>query len=132
MPSDEEFNADVEAAAVAFVLSAERKDGRVPVDMNTAQNPDNPGYDVESTDPETGAVRYIEVKGTSHEWGDPGVFVTSTQLRFAFANGERAWLYVVECALDEARRKCYRIQDFASSLGKVAVSGRLRERAREQ
>jgi Domain of unknown function (DUF3883) len=129
MLADDELIADVEAAAVAFVMAEERRAGREPVDRNTPENPDNAGFDIESRDPRTHTSRFIEVKGTKNEWGEFGVAVTPTQVHFALAHGDAAWLYVVECALDEGRRKCYRIQNFASKIGEFVVDGRLRRLA---
>ncbi len=122
MPVDDELIAEVEAAAVAFVLEEERAAGREAVDANLS-NPANPGYDIRSVDPRTDSVRFIEVKGTKNEWGEFGVVVTSSQLKFAFERREQSWLYVVECALHEQRRKCHRIQDFAMRVEGVVVDG---------
>jgi hypothetical protein len=119
----------VEAAAIAFVLVEERRAGRESIDRNTPDNPDNPGFDIESWDPRTKTTRYIEVKGTKNEWGEFGVTVSPTQVRFALERGEAAWLYVVECALHEERKRCYRIQNFASKIREFVVDGRLRHLA---
>jgi hypothetical protein len=129
MPADDALIAEVEAAAVAFVMAEERRAGREPVDRNTPENPDNAGFDIESRDPRTHTSRFIEVKGTKNEWGEFGVAVTPTQVHFALAHGDAAWLYVVECALDEGRRKCYRIQNFATKIEEFVVGGRLRRLA---
>jgi hypothetical protein len=128
-PVEEVLIAEIEAAAIAFVLAEERRAGREPIDRNTPDNPDNPGYDIESWDPRTKTTRYIEVKGTKNEWGEFGVAVSPTQVRFALERGEAAWLYVVECALHEERKRCYRIQNFASKIEEFVVDGRLRRAA---
>jgi len=49
----------VERLAVEAVLAAERAAGREPTEMPRH----NPGYDIESYDPETGRLLFIEVKG---------------------------------------------------------------------
>ena len=62
MPPDPEETADkmeTDRRAVAAVLEAERALGRIP----EAQSHSNPGYDVLSVDPDTGAHYFIEVKG---------------------------------------------------------------------
>ncbi len=64
----------VEELAMKAVEEAERKTGRIPTRMPV----NNPGYDIESRDPETGHLHFIEVKGrqadadivhiTKNEW----------------------------------------------------------------
>jgi hypothetical protein len=121
-PVDDALIAEVDAAAVAFVLAFEQRQGRSAVDLNVS-NPDNPGFDIRSDDPSTGEIRFIEVKGTKDEWGHRGVDVSATQLQFAFKHRHQSWLYVVECALDPARRCCYRVQDFAVKVERIAFDG---------
>jgi hypothetical protein len=48
-----------EAKAMAAVMAAERSAGRHPVDVSAQKV----GYDIESRDPKTGGLRFIEVKG---------------------------------------------------------------------
>jgi hypothetical protein len=118
-PVDDALIAEVDAAAVAFVLAFEQRQGRNAVDLNVG-NPDNPGFDIRSDDPATGEVRFIEVKGTKDEWGHRGVDVSATQFQFAFKHRHQSWLYVVECALDPARRSCHRVRDFAFMVERIA------------
>jgi len=61
------------------------------------------GWDLQSTDPKTGEIRLIEVKGKSCPWEhDEVVELSRTQVRKAFQStlsqgaGESWWLYVVE------------------------------------
>jgi len=64
----------VEELAMKAVEDAEKKAGRIPARMPT----NNPGYDIESRDPESGHLHFIEVKGrqadadsvhiTKNEW----------------------------------------------------------------
>jgi hypothetical protein len=129
-PIDEALNAEVEAAAVAFVLEYERQAGRAPEDMNI-RNPNNPGYDIESRVPGGGATRYIEVKGTADPWGVRGVDVTATQIEFAWSRRGQAWLYVVENALDPALRHCWMIQDYAARVERIAFDSGWRKFATE-
>jgi len=50
---------EVDERAVAAVMAAEQRLGRQPKEMSHS----NPGYDIESRDPETGMLYFIEVKG---------------------------------------------------------------------
>jgi hypothetical protein len=61
----------------------------------------NPGYDIESIDPQTGEVSYIEVKGTDGPWNKTGVAITHTQYLKAQKLGDSYWLYIVEEALSD-------------------------------
>ena len=56
---DPAIKAETDRRAVAAVMKAERRLGRVPEE----QPHSNPGYDVLSTDPSTGVCYFIEVKG---------------------------------------------------------------------
>ncbi len=56
----------VELAAMWAVMSAERSLGNEPTDVSDRRGI---GYDIESRDPETGGLRFIEVKG---RWGEGG------------------------------------------------------------
>ena len=51
--------AEVEARAMGTVMERERSLGYEPFDVSS----ENRGYDIESRDPETGGLRFIEVKG---------------------------------------------------------------------
>ncbi|MBK7786811.1 MAG: DUF3883 domain-containing protein [Gemmatimonadetes bacterium] len=84
----------VEEAAIAKAVEYERTQGRTP----TVMPPGNEGYDLESTDPATGALRYVEVKGLSGEWVALGVGLTVPEFNWARKQGDSAWLYVVEHA----------------------------------
>ena len=81
----------------------ERRHGREPQDMNEI-DPNHPGYDIESTDPQSGAVRYIEVKSLRGRWDNRGVCMTLTQFETGNQHQDDFWLYVVELAeTNEAR-----------------------------
>ena len=72
----------------------------------------NEGYDVESRDEENGdVVRYIEVKGLSGAWNNFGVKLSPAQIQFAGRKKELHWTYVVEFALDPARRIVHAIHN---------------------
>ena len=57
--ADAGTRAEVEAKAMRVVMDRERKLGYEPVDVSSEDR----GYDIESRDPETGRLRFIEVKG---------------------------------------------------------------------
>ncbi len=86
---DPEVAADTDRRAVAAVLAAETALGRIPVE----QDHNNPGFDILSTDPATGTVYFIEVKG--HRPGTPEIKVRARQVRQAQQNLERFRLAVV-------------------------------------
>ena len=104
-----EINLEIEVKSRAIVVEHEKKRGRAVEEMSQ----DNPGFDLISTDKETGEVlRYIEVKGTIKKWGERGVSVSYTQFSHAQDKGDKAWLYVVD-DIDGDSPTLYRIQDFA-------------------
>ncbi len=76
--------------AIAAVVAAELDLGRVP----TVQVHNNPGFDIESIDPETGTHYFIEVKG--HKPSTETISVSATQVQKAKSNPERWRLAVVE------------------------------------
>jgi len=75
----------VERLAVDAVLAAERACGRKPTEMP----PNNPGYDVESLEPVTGRLLFIEVKGRVA--GATTVTLTKTEVLTAL-NKPDAWV----------------------------------------
>ena len=75
------------------VVRYEREAGRKP----EPGDPHQSGWDVRSTDPQTGECRLIEVKGRGRPWeADEVVELSSAQVRKAFEENERWYLYVVE------------------------------------
>lgn len=86
---DPEIAKKTDRRAVAAVLAAERSLGREPVE----QDHNNPGFDILSTDPATGIVYQIEVKG--HRPDTPEIKVRARQVRQAKQNPERFRLAVV-------------------------------------
>lgn len=120
IPVDEEHNRVVEEAAIQFVLKMESEAGCDAKDMNV-RHPDNPGYDIVSIGRD-GETRYIEVKGIDGPWGTTGVTVTHIQIRHAFEQRRRAWLYVVEHALGDCA-VCHCIRDFAQRITHQALDG---------
>ena len=91
---DEEYR----AAAAQY----EREAGREP----ELGDPRQAGWDIRSTDPETQAVRLIEVKGRGRPWdGGEVVELSGAQMRKAFEARDSWYLYVVE-KTDEG---CYQV-----------------------
>jgi hypothetical protein len=110
---------EVERRAMQFVMEFERLSGRVPRDVSEYEH-----YDIESYDPSTGEVRYIEVKG---RWG-PTLVVELTEPEFNYAKklGERYWLYIVY-DIGSGRPKLVAVRDPANTVKwKTIVSRRYR------
>lgn len=97
---------DVDRMAVAarardIVMARERARGFVPVDREF----DHVGYDVESLNPATGEVRFIEVKGRAEGAGQ--ITVTRNELVTALNRPEQFVLAVIEFAPDDSYRETY-------------------------
>lgn len=102
-----------EQAGVEHVIEDEDKYHRDAIDKNI-DTPNHPGYDLESTDRETGAIRFIEVKSISGIWDSANpILMTKTEFEMAQAKGAEYWLYIVEQATSE-NFQIYRIQDPAN------------------
>lgn len=56
----------------------------------------NPGYDIEAENPETGELLFIEVKGDSHGWSDKGVGISARQYHAATDKKGSYYLAVVD------------------------------------
>ena len=91
---DPAIKAETDRRAVAAVMKAERKLGRMPEE----QHHTNPGYDVLSTDPATGTCLFIEVKG--HLPQTEQISVSRRQVGKAHNNAERWRLAVVSVPED--------------------------------
>ena len=91
---DPATKAETDRRAVAAVMKAERKLGRVPEE----QHHSNPGYDVLSADPSTGVCYFIEVKG--HLPQTEQISVSRRQVGKAHNNRERWRLAVVSVPED--------------------------------
>jgi SNF2 family DNA or RNA helicase len=85
---------ETDRRAVAAVLATERSLGRQPEE----QEHNNPGFDILSTDPVTGTVYQIEVKG--HRPANPEIKVRARQVRQAKQNPDRFRLAVVSVPND--------------------------------
>ncbi len=85
----------VDRARIDHVVTYERTIGRNPKVMPHG----NPGYDVKSRDVNGRLARLIEVKSLSDEWRNNWAVLSREQFSWARAEGDRYWLYVMECAL---------------------------------
>ena len=72
--ADAQSRAEIEALAMEAVMARERGSGFEPRDISG----ENRGYDVESRDPETGGLRFIEVKGRRAD--AQGITITRNEL----------------------------------------------------
>lgn len=90
--------AETDRRAVAAVLKAERSIGRIP----EAQPHNNPGFDIESIDPNTGIHYFIEVKG--HLPRTTEIKVSAQQVQKAKSNPER-WRLAIVSVPDETDRE---------------------------
>ena len=111
--SDSGHRYAVEEAARSIVCEYEGKRGRTTEQMP----PMHPAYDIKSFDRDGNVVRLIEVKGIDGEWGDLGVGLKKRQFSEAWDEGDRYWLYVVECARDPERARVHPIQSPAVKVG---------------
>lgn len=87
---DPEVARETDRRAVEAVMKAEQAINRIPEE----QDHNNPGFDILSTDPVTGTIYFIEVKG--HRPGTPEIHVSASQIRKAKMNPERFRLAVVK------------------------------------
>lgn len=109
-PTDDDLpqNQVIGEAAEAFAADEE---ARAPGRRVRRMPRNNPGFDILSEDATGEDRRYIEVKGLRGEWSRAGVPLSARQFEMAWQERERFWLYVVEYALDPARRRVTRVQN---------------------
>lgn len=93
---------EVDQRAVAAVMDVERRLGRVPEEMHH----NNAGYDIESRDPDTGALYFIEVKGRIE--GSDTVTVSGRQVIHSQNVPDRFILAIVEVPMDREARPVVR------------------------
>ena len=91
----------IDRLAVAAVMEAERKLGREPTEMPHH----HPGYDIESKDPNTNQLLFIEVKGKSPD--ATTVTVSKRQIFTAFNKPDNFILAIVEVDGDTAKEPRY-------------------------
>ena len=101
----------VEALAMTAVMEAERKLGFIPRDVSSEKR----GYDIESAIPDTGLLRFIEVKGRAS--GAATVTITKNEILTGLNKPDEFILAVVEVDGDETtpyyiRRPFQREPDF--------------------
>ncbi len=91
-PTSVESRAEVEALAMDAVMAQERELGFAPRDISTEDR----GYDIESRNPATGGLRFIEVKGRRADARD--FTITRNEMLAALNTGES---YILALALVE-------------------------------
>jgi len=89
------------AAARSAVMEIERRLGFEPVDRETEKL----GYDIESRDPQTGKLRFIEVKGRIS--GAATITVTRNEILYSLNKPEDFILAIVEFTAGNAHRIHY-------------------------
>jgi hypothetical protein len=100
----------IDQMTVAAVMEAERKLGCEPREMPHS----NPGYDIESKDPATQRLRFIEVKGKAV--GATTVTISKTQIMTALNKPDDFILAIVEVDGDTASEPRYIRQPFQKEL----------------
>jgi hypothetical protein len=90
-----------EAKAMAAVMAAERAAGRRPVDVSAQKL----GYDIESHDPKTGNLRFIEVKGRAAD--AEVVIFTRNEMLTAFNAPDAYYVPLVLVDADFVRAPIY-------------------------
>ena len=95
-------NAEVERLAMQAVMAHEQEAGREPRDVSA----ENLGWDIQSRDPATGELRYIEVKG--RRAGADSVQITRNEYLRAINLADKFWLAVAGVA--DGRVESLRLQ----------------------
>jgi hypothetical protein len=98
--------AEIEHLAMDSVMAAERTLGCVPRDVSAAKV----GYDIESVDPRSGRLRFIEVKGRAA--GAEVIIVTRNEILTALNAGDAFILAVVAVANGSAHQPAYICRPF--------------------
>ena len=108
-----EGRAEVEQIAMETVMAAERRLGRTPRDVSAEKC----GYDIESRDPATGRLRFIEVKGRRAD--AETVTVTRNETLVALNSRDQAHDYILAIVLVEqgyAQRTAYVTDPFRTGV----------------
>jgi hypothetical protein len=100
-------NPNTEILAMTKVLETERRLGFEPRDVSA----ENRGYDIESRDPKTGALRFIEVKGRIK--GAATVTVTKNEILTGLNQPEAYILAIVNIEQNTAAAPHYIVNPFA-------------------
>ncbi|NOE33882.1 helicase-related protein [Ruegeria sp. HKCCD7318] len=94
---------EIEIKAVNAVMAAERKIGNEP---RSVENQRGLGYDIESYDPETGHLRFLEVKGRVD--GADTIMITRNELMASLNKEEHFFLVFVSISNGIAQEPIYR------------------------
>ncbi len=105
----QEERSKVEWAAMRAVMEAERKLGFIPCDVHDLKK----GYDIESKDPDTGKLRFIEVKGRAV--GKKTVTVTRNEITYAL-NEPEAFILAIGLVDGDQTQLTYVRQPFMQPL----------------
>ncbi len=118
-----EARAEVERIAMEAVAAAERALGNEPKDVSK----ENRGYDIESRDPRSGGLRFIEVKGRAE--GQDTVTVSRNEILTGLNTPEAFILAIVVVAGGEAQEPSYVRRPFTREpdFGATSVTYKLRE-----
>ncbi len=114
-----EGRAAVEQIAMAAVMEAERELRREPLDVSAK----NEGYDIESRDPATGCLRFIEVKGRRAD--ATTVTVTRNETAVALNSLDQSHNYILAIVLVEhgyAQRIAYVADPFRAGVDDTTES----------
>ncbi len=116
-------NREVERLAMEAVTAHERALGNDPRDVSAG----NLGYDIESRDPKTGRLRFIEVKGRI--WTADTVTVTANEIRTALNQPDAYYLALVYVDDGKAKSPNYILQPFTQEpeFGEACRTFRIRD-----
>ncbi len=110
--SEDSFSrAVVEKLAMDAVMASERAAGHVPLDVSAQKK----GWDIESRDGRTGALRFVEVKGRDAE--GRSIIVTKNELLASLNAPESFFLAIVQVEHGLVREPVYVQRFFARELG---------------
>ena len=113
-------NAEVEQLAMETVMDAENALGYIPRDVSA----ENRGYDIESLDPDTGKLRFLEVKGRAA--GADTVTLTRNEILTALNKPEQWWLVIVLIEDGKAQPPVYAQEPFRDGLEFASASVNLK------
>ena len=116
-------NREVERLAMEAVTAHERALGNEPRDVSAG----NVGYDIESRDPKTGRLRFIEVKG--RVWTADTVTITANEIRTALNQPDAYHLALVYVDDGKAKAPNYIPQPFTQEpeFGEACRTFRIRD-----
>ena len=103
--------AEIERLAMTAVMAAETALGHRPRDVSA----ENRGYDIESRDPHSGTLRFIEVKGRNADGRE--VIITKNELLAALNAPDAFFLALVRVVGGYAQEPTYVQRFFARELG---------------